>query len=227
MNTLVLEKKAVKINETLRKTYTPYDDTKCRWVRRASKEEDYYECSAKGDARFSAFNAFVDGKSIEETYQLDIKGYRSSTDNLLVAKGQKPLNNKTQEELWVEYLELWVKYLQLHPKLVDILLERVYRGFLLTDMFANSPVNQARALCEILNTKKFIKVTNVEKLDDTNIPLNRIQLAIYKETTQKGFNHSKDIDIVIENDTGIRYTITLSTFKQYNYDIVTLKKEQP
>ena len=35
-----------------------------------------YECSSKGDARFSAFRARMpDGRSIEEWYQCDVKGY--------------------------------------------------------------------------------------------------------------------------------------------------------
>ena len=36
-----------------------------------------YECSSRGDKRFSAFYAYVDGKSIEYIYQVEIKGYSS------------------------------------------------------------------------------------------------------------------------------------------------------
>ena len=36
-----------------------------------------YEVTTAGDARFSAYNAMLDGKSIEHHYQVGVKGYRT------------------------------------------------------------------------------------------------------------------------------------------------------
>lgn len=39
-------------------------------------KNDGYECSSAGDFRFSAFYAIMpDGRSIEQHYQCDVKGY--------------------------------------------------------------------------------------------------------------------------------------------------------
>lgn len=62
-----------------------------------------YECSSAGDTRFSAlFAKLPDGRTIEEAYQLDIKGYRAITDNWKEAKGKPPLNGKSKAELFEE-----------------------------------------------------------------------------------------------------------------------------
>lgn len=51
-----------------------------------------YEVSTQGDRRFSAFVARLrDGRTIEEAYQLDIKGYRSFSDDVKYGKGKLPL----------------------------------------------------------------------------------------------------------------------------------------
>ena len=47
------------------------------WSRRGG-----YECSSKGDKRFSAFTARLpDGRTIEEHYQCDIKSYEPGGTN--------------------------------------------------------------------------------------------------------------------------------------------------
>lgn len=59
------------------------------WARRA---ENSYEVSSKGDTRFSALNAKLkDGRTIEEAYQLDVKGYRAQGDNWRLGKGKAPI----------------------------------------------------------------------------------------------------------------------------------------
>jgi len=119
-----------------------------KWSRRVKKGEPYFECSSKGDKRFSAFYAYIDGKSIEEIYQLDIKGYRGKYKNILQAKG-KPCLNKTKEECYKEYKALWRRYLE-ENDYIDFLLNEC-KDKTITDMFANSEINQARAICDILN----------------------------------------------------------------------------
>jgi hypothetical protein len=113
------------------------------WARR---HHNGYECSSKGDRRFSAFYAKLpDGRSIEEAYQLDVKGYRAKGDDAKLGKGKPPLNGKSREVLWEEYLALWKVWAEHHLNdLVDLcMLQRVH---VLTDQFATSSINQARAL---------------------------------------------------------------------------------
>jgi len=110
-----------------------------------------YECSSKGDTRFSAlFATLADGRTIEEAYQLDVKGYRSVTDNWRDAKGKPALNRKTRDELWKEYMMLWDVWAVENPQLIEEL-EIKSRGKVLTDMFATSTINQAHALSVIID----------------------------------------------------------------------------
>lgn len=86
-------------------------------------EAPYLECSSKGDRRFSAFYATVDGRSIEEIYQSSkVFGEHESDLYTLVnwkqAKGLKAIN---QEEVTRLYSELWDKYIDNHPELMIVL----------------------------------------------------------------------------------------------------------
>lgn len=105
-----------------------------------------YEVSSAGDKRFSAFYAkMADGRSIEEHYQCDIKGYPSWSEG----KGKPPLR---ECDLYSEYLNLWRVWSNEHLDLLKELAERAkeYDGFL-SDKFATTNVNQASALAHILN----------------------------------------------------------------------------
>jgi hypothetical protein len=106
-----------------------------------------YEVSSKGDKRFSAFFARLpDGKSIEYHYQVGVKGYPSISEG----KGKPPLNESV--DLWEEYLKLWKEWAIHNPELIEELRSLLPKyDFTLTDMFATSKVNQARALATILN----------------------------------------------------------------------------
>ncbi len=116
-----------------------------------------YECSSKGDTRFSALYAKLqDGRTIEEAYQLDVKGYRAVTDRWLEGKGKQPLNRKTRAELFAEYLELWRTWAIENPALIEDLEERS-KGMTLTDRFATSDVNQAHALAVILTERAALR----------------------------------------------------------------------
>lgn len=105
-----------------------------------------YEVSTRGDRRFSAFNAILeDGRSIEEHYQCDVKGYDPGGRNWRLGKGRPPLNPTT--DLWTAYLDLWRRWVSLNPTLFSEL--RAHP--ILSDRFATTPVNQAHALSTLLN----------------------------------------------------------------------------
>lgn len=126
-------------------------DKTVTWARKGG-----YECSSKGDKRFSAlFARMPDGRTIEQHYQCDVKGYQPGGTNWKLGKGKPPLD-KTKD-MYAEYLELWKIWANNNEQLVLELAERAKAsGYVLTDMFATSPVNQARALAEILNTASVI-----------------------------------------------------------------------
>ena len=63
---------------------------------------------------------------------------------------------KTREEredfsYYEAYLPLWQKWAKQNPELIEELREKA-KGKVLTDMFANTRVSQARALADILNS---------------------------------------------------------------------------
>lgn len=110
-----------------------------------------YEVSSKGDKRFSAFYARLkDGRTIEEAYQLDVKGYRKYGNNPMLGKGKPPLDKNT--DTWKEYLNLWRTWSKENRDLMLILSICANAwDFVLSDMFAKTPINQARALSICLN----------------------------------------------------------------------------
>lgn len=110
-----------------------------------------YELSSKGDRRFSALNARLrDGRTIEEAYQLDVKGYRTVSNDWRTGKGKPPMTSHEKNDLWQQYLALWQQWARENPHLIEDL--RVQsQGKTLTDMFASTGISQARALAEILN----------------------------------------------------------------------------
>lgn len=110
-----------------------------------------YECSSKGDKRFSAFNAKMpDGRTIEQHYQCDIKGYDVGGTNWKLGKGKPPKD--TSVDLWTCYLNLWIVWASNNKALVEELrVKASEHNNILSDMFATTEVNQARALATILN----------------------------------------------------------------------------
>lgn len=113
-----------------------------------------YEVSSVGDRRFSAlFARLSDGRTIEEAYQLDVKGYRAISDNWRDGKGKPPLRDGVDP--WPEYLALWSRWASENPRLIEDLRAKA-AGRVLTDCFANSPISQARALAAILNGEDLI-----------------------------------------------------------------------
>ncbi len=81
----------------------------------------YLECSSKGDRRFSAFFARIDGRSIEFIYQ-GAKVFKDGTTDLewRQAKGRQAVNQKEVHKL---YSSLWDEYIRRNPGLLKILKE--------------------------------------------------------------------------------------------------------
>jgi len=79
----------------------------------------YLECSSKGDARFSAFYAKIDGVSIEQIYQA-AKVFEDGSTGLgwRQAKGRKAVN---QAEVALLYGYLWDEYIKRNPHLLTVL----------------------------------------------------------------------------------------------------------
>ncbi|MEM7552522.1 MAG: reverse transcriptase-like protein [Cyanobacteria bacterium P01_A01_bin.84] len=141
------------------------------WARYAPKGKEGYELSSAGDSRFSALNAKLkDGRTIEEAYQLDVKGYRSQSDNWRLGKGKPPLTPMTKEESYQKYKELWQQWANENPQLIDELAQKS-QGKVLTDKFASTNISQARALVEILNER------NIQSPQQTPISLPSSQEA--------------------------------------------------
>ncbi len=113
-----------------------------------------YEVSTKGDARFSAFNALMpDGRSIEMHYQCDVKGYDVGGTNWRLGKGKGPKAPMSHEQQWQAYKALWKQWLDARPKAREYLLSVLPANqWTLRDRFASTPINQARALAELLSS---------------------------------------------------------------------------
>ncbi len=110
-----------------------------------------YEVASRGDARFSAFNAIMpDGRSIEQHYQCDVKGYDPGGRNWRLGKGRPPLDPST--DTWQEYLNLWRQWSANNlPLMRELYRATKSTGGILSDRFATTPVNQAHALATVLN----------------------------------------------------------------------------
>lgn len=100
-----------------------------------------YEVSSRGDRRFSAFYAKLpDGTTIEKAYQA-AKG---------TGKG-KPARDPNFD-YWGTYLSLWKTWADASPELLRELSIKA-KGKVLTDQFASTENNQARALAHLLNER--------------------------------------------------------------------------
>ena len=108
-----------------------------------------YEVSSVGDRRFSAlFARLRDGRTIEEAYQLDVKGYRCRSNDWRAGKGRAALTPGV--DLYAAYLDLWRQWARENPELIEDLRRRSV-GMVLTDRFARiEGISQAAALKTIL-----------------------------------------------------------------------------
>ena len=91
-----------------------------------------------------------DGRTIEEAYQLDVKGYRLYGDDWRLGKGKPPLDPSI--DLYDEYKKLWSIWMSFNVELFFELGDlALAKDGVLSDRFALTPVTQARALSELLN----------------------------------------------------------------------------
>lgn len=112
-----------------------------------------YECSSKGDSVFSAFYARMpDGRTIEQHYQCDVKGYDPGGVDWRKGKGKPSLFIMTEQRRFELYTDLWRVWASYNKEAMRKLREKALsKGGLLTDRFATSCVNQAHSLSAILN----------------------------------------------------------------------------
>ena len=124
------------------------EPVKYTWQRRNG-----YEVSTKGDERFSAMTAKMpDGRTIEMWYQCDIKGYCIGGTNWKLGKGKPPLIAFSKEQMWDMYLNLWRLWaIHNHSQMAWLAEAAKEKNCVLSDCFASTDVNQARALATILN----------------------------------------------------------------------------
>lgn len=114
-----------------------------------SRYGEGYEVTTRGDKRFSALVARLKcGRTIEEIYQCDIKGFH----NIHEGKGRNPINKMTREEQFVKFFELYEEWALQNPELMLELKNKAdEHGGTLTDMFATTEINQAHVLSILLN----------------------------------------------------------------------------
>lgn len=85
-------------------------------------------------------------------YQCDCKGHDPNGRDWRKGKGKPPINGKSREQLWEEYLQLWRDWAQNNLGLMRTLyLEAAQVGWTLSDRFATTDINQAHALSVVLN----------------------------------------------------------------------------
>jgi hypothetical protein len=112
-----------------------------------------YEVSTKGDKRFSPLVALMpDGRTIEAWYQCDVKGHQPGGTDWRLGKGRPPKYTWEGDQLYEMYLSLWRLWALHHIHEMYELAGRVRikHGGVLTDCHASTPINQARALAQIL-----------------------------------------------------------------------------
>lgn len=155
---------------------------------RPSKETTY-EVSSKGDKDYSALYAKLeDGRSIEEHYQVDVKGYKD------IASGKNRPPKDTSKNLQEEYTKLWKRYFELYPDRFEFIKEKVDSGIKLTDQFAKSnSVNQADTIMDIVKSKWKPKDNKVYKKDQT-IKTTSDTSAIDKETPKVEEKEVNELD---------------------------------
>jgi DNA-directed DNA polymerase III PolC len=182
-----------------------------------------YELSSKGDNRFSALYAKIGQKSIEEIYQLEIKGYINSEEYKLdklgynsnrqgwkYGKGKPSINEsiKNEDELFNAYTNLWILFFKLNKDLLKEIQEKAI-GKTLTDCFANSSISQARSIAFILNDKLLVEniinsneinieleINNILKINQNNIKTTDINNKI--ENKEEKITKEQEISIIKE-----------------------------
>lgn len=84
-------------------------------------EAPYLECSSRGDKRFSAFYAKVNGKPIEQWYQ-EFKLIADDPDHELAWYERQGLRAENQEDCSKFYAEIWDTYIEENKHLIPVLI---------------------------------------------------------------------------------------------------------
>lgn len=118
-------------------------------------EYPYLECSSKGDRRFSAFFAMLDGRSIESRYQFE-KIFEDGSEGLSIkeAKNKQKQGLRVVNHYFVSVLygSLWDRYIEENPHLVLVLKQATG----LSDIFGQKGhCCQALELWRIRNSKAY------------------------------------------------------------------------
>ncbi len=190
-----------------------------------------YECSTRGDKRFSAmvasfnegtylFGQDVGGMTIEDVYQKVIK--RSG-------KGQPPapdsplfrldLPKKEREDFMYQegYLPLWTMWAEQNDPLIRELRQKA-DGRVLTDMFASTRVSQARALDDILCGRLRYFSEAVERHFE--------KLNARKDSLDRRLAFPRDTELVfLENGSWVRHGVSGMTVGEVYADLVMKAKE--
>ena len=112
-----------------------------------------YQVNTKGDKRFSPFFARVrDGRTIEEIYQCDIKGYDIGGTQWRAGKGKPPIDKDI--DLFTSYFELWEEWTKHNEGLMEELNEQLKLNlYRIGDKFGTTNVNQGLVLSILLNER--------------------------------------------------------------------------
>lgn len=152
-----------------------------------TQSKNVIEVSSKGDKRFSALYAKLkDGRTIEEAWQIGVKGYSSVKEG----KGKPPKRKMSPEESYQAYKNLWRQWARENPKLLKALRSMTRDGKGLNDSFGTTQNNQARALAEILN--------------ETN-PTDRSNLIAYPKSMTK--NEKLATRLLLQRDSNARASV--------------------
>ena len=190
LNNTIRDKSEINTSNNISDTFT--------WDRLS---DNGYEVSTKGDKRFSALVATfkegtmidgenVGGKTIEDVYQSVIKksgkGQAPAKDSKLYNESLKTKDEREDFSYTEGYLPLWKEWAKQNPELIEELREKA-KGKVLTDMFANTRVSQARALADILNStsnKEDVNNTDNTENDPSNFNNEIESKAIIEETSE-------------------------------------------
>lgn len=188
-----------------------------------------YEVSSYGDKEFSALNAKLkDGRTIEEAYQLDVKGYRSQGNDWRLGKGKLPLNNFTGEDLYREYKKLWIQWADENKGKLEALSQRA-EGKVLTDQFATTPINQARVLAELINERvlnikeESLNMFSDQIVDNTNQVETQTKPALKVRLAKDDHVIIKEVDPFLPKSAPLQFKV----WTREEYDKYNKKSKQP
>lgn len=142
-----------------------------------------YELSSDGDNRFSSRIAkFKDGRSVEEVFQLDIKGYGQIGKEWKNKRNQPSLIPYTEEELYNAYKMLWRKWAIENKSVFNEIVDKVKEGYVLSDKYAQTPNSSRMNRLQVLTELAQEEINGGIRVEHSE--------EVVEETTEK---HEKEI----------------------------------